>query len=39
LLGWLGIDVYRGLVEHGGIHLRGDEALPDQFVNLEFIFV
>ena len=35
----LGIDVNRSLVEDGGIHLRSDEALPDQFVNLEFVFL
>src|ERR1039457_4966057 len=35
----LGIDVDRGLIKHRGIHLRRDEALPDQFVNLEFVFL
>ena len=35
----LGVDIHRSLVEHRGIHLRSDEALPDQLVNLEFIFL
>ena len=33
------VDVDRGLVEHSRIHLRGDKALPDQLVNLEFVFL
>src|SRR5579864_57980 len=34
----LGIDVDGGLIEDCGIDLRGDETLPDQFVDLELIF-
>ena len=34
----LRIDVHRGLIEHRRIHLRGDEALPDQLVELELVF-
>ena len=34
----LGIDIHRGLVEHRGHDLRGHKTLPDQLVNLEFIF-
>ncbi len=34
-----GIDVNRRLVEHGRVHLRGDEALPDQFVDFEFVLL
>ena len=32
-----GVDIDRGLVEDGGGHLAGDEALPDELVNLELI--
>ncbi len=34
-----GINVDRSLVEDGRVHLRSDEALPDQLVNLEFVFL
>ena len=34
-----GIDIHGGLVEDGGGHLAGDEALPDEFVDLEFILL
>jgi hypothetical protein len=32
------VDVDRGLVEDCGVDLRGDETLPDQFVDLELVF-
>ena len=34
-----GVDIDRGLIEDGGIHLRGHEALPDQLINLELIIL
>ena len=34
-----GVDVDGGLVEDRGRHLRGDKALPDELVNLEFVFL
>ena len=34
----LSIDIDRGLVEHGRVHLRSDEALPDEAVKLQLIF-
>jgi hypothetical protein len=33
-----GVDVNRGLIEHSGIDLRRNKPLPDQFVDLVFIF-
>ncbi len=35
----LGVDVHRGLVEDGRVHLRGHKALPDELVDLEFVFL
>ena len=35
----LGININRGLIEDSRRDLRGHETLPDQFVNLELVFL